>query len=193
MAVGLVQIGIRRYDGRYWTHVKEELSSSGIPVTHQHEGWIGRSFYATLIHYGKFHVDENEFKNNILMHCFITKYYANDLFDFLFAYYQIDLDRDLSRNNTEMRNYLMQSMAKGENSARSCMIRKHTADAVFANERGCKIRVGKILRFIDDALFYDLYPENSQNRVAQLFCEWVKNSDRFDCARKTFLVALHPF
>ena len=185
MAVGLVQIGIRCYDGRYWTHVKEELSSSGIPVTHQHEGWIGRSFYATLIHYGKFHVDENEFKNNILMHCFITKYYANDLFDFLFAYYQIDLDRDLSRNNTEMRNYLMQSMAKGENSARSCMIRKHTADAVSANERGCKIRVGKILHFIDDALFYDLYPENSQNRVAQLFCEWAKNSDRFECARKT--------
>ena len=181
-AVGLVQIGIRYYDGRFWSHVQKELKLEKLPMNHQ--GWIGKSFYKTLIRFGKFHVAENEFMNNILLHCFITKHYANDLFDFLFAYYQIDLERDLSRNSAEMRKYLMQTMSKGESSARAYKIKKHTADAVSANERGCKIRVGRILRFMDNALFNDLYPENSQNRIAQLFCEWAKSSGRFEYARR---------
>lgn len=181
-AVGLVQIGIRFYDGRFWPHVQKELKLEKMPMNHQ--GWIGRSFYKTLIQFKKIHVSENEFMNNVLLHCFVTKHYANDLFDFLFAYYQIDLERDLSRNSPEMRKYLMQTMSKGETSARAYKIKKHTADAVSANERGCKIRVGRILRFMDNALFNDLYPENSQNRIAQLFCEWAKASDRFESARK---------
>ena len=181
-AVGLVQIGIRYYDGRFWPHVQKELKLEKLPMNHQ--GWIGKSFYKTLIRFGKFHVAENEFMNNILLHCFITKHYANDLFDFLFAYYQIDLERDLSRNSAEMRKYLMQTMSKGEASARAYKIKKHTADAVSANEQGCKIRVGRILRFMDNALFNDLYPENSQNRIAQLFCEWAKSSGRFEYARR---------
>lgn len=181
-AVALVQIGIRFYDGRFWSYVKQELELEKLPQNHQN--WIGTSFYKTLLKYNKFHVEESEFMNNILLHCFITKYYANDLFDFLFAYYQIDLDRDLSRNSTEMRNYLMQSMSKGELTARAYKIKKHTADAVSANERGCKIRVAHILRFMDNALFNDSLPTNSRNRIAQLFCEWAKSSKKFDFEKK---------
>lgn len=180
-AVAMVQIGIRYYDGGFWPHVKKEL---GIDMPQNHQTWLGENFYKILIRYGKLHVDKNEFVNNILMHCFITKHYADDLFDFLFAYYQIDLDRDLSNNNKDMRNYLMQSMSKSESSARSYQIKKHTSDAVLANEKGCKIRVGKILRFMDNALFYDIYPTNSQNRIAQLFCSWAASSNKFDFEKK---------
>ena len=181
-AVALVQIGIRFYNGKFWVYVQKELGIEKLPQHHQ--AWIGNSFYKTLIHYGKYHVDAHEFMNNILLHCFITKYYADDLFDFLFAYYQIDLDRDLARNNSEMRKYLMQSMSKGETSARAYKIKRHTADAVSANEKGCKIRVGKILRFMDNALFNDIYPSNSQNRIAQLFCSWASTSKKFDVEKK---------
>ena len=83
-----------------------------------------------------------------------------------------------------MRNILMRSMAKGENSIRAYKIKRHTADAVVANERGCKIRVARILRFMDNALFDNEYPENSKNRVAQFFIEWAKSSGKFDCAKK---------
>ena len=148
-AVALVQIGIRFYDGKFWPHIRRELGVEKLDGVHQN--WIGTSFYKTLLHYGKFHVDENEFVNNILLHCFITKHYADELFDFLFAYYQIDLDRDLNRNNTDMRNFLLQSMSKSEVSARTYKIKKHTADAVSFNEIGCKIRIGRILRFMDNA------------------------------------------
>lgn len=181
-AVALVQIGIRFYNGKFWIYVQKELGLDKLPQHHQ--AWIGNSFYKTLIYYGKYHVDAHEFMNNILLHCFITKYYADDLFDFLFAYYQIDLDRDLARNNSEMRKYLMQSMSKGETSARAYKIKRHTADAVSANEKGCKIRVGKILRFMDNALFNDIYPTTSQNRIAQLFCSWAASSRKFDIEKK---------
>ena len=122
--------------------------------------------------------------NNILLHCFITNHYANDLFDFLFAYYQIDLERDLDSNSKEMRDYLMLSMASGENTARAYKIKKHTSDAVAFNTKGCKIRVGKILRFMDNALFYGVLPNTSQNRIAQLFCRWADESKKFDQAKK---------
>lgn len=181
-AVALVQIGIRFYNGKFWVYVQKELGLDKLPQHHQ--AWIGNSFYKTLIHYGKYHVEAHEFMNNILLHCFITKYYADDLFDFLFAYYQIDLDRDLTRNNSEMRRYLMQSMSKSETSARAYKIKRHTADAVSANEKGCKIRVGRILRFMDNALFNDIYPTTSQNRIAQLFCSWAASSRKFDIEKK---------
>ena len=70
-AVGLVQIGIRYYDGRFWSHVQKELKLEKFPMNHQ--GWIGKSFYKTLIRFGKFHVAENEFMNNILLHSSMLK------------------------------------------------------------------------------------------------------------------------
>ena len=180
-AVALVQIGIHKYDGRFWPHVEREI---GMELPGSYQKWIGRSFYKTLKEYNKYKVAENEMMNNILLHCFITNYYASDLFDFLFAYYQIDLERDLTSNSKEMRDYLMQSMASGENTARAYKIKKHTSDAVAFNTRGCKIRVGKILRFMDNALFYGLFPRTSQNRIAQLFCKWADESKKFDQAKK---------
>lgn len=181
-AVALVQIGIRFYDGRFWPHVQHEINRE-LPGPAQK--WIGRSFFYTLKKYNKYSVAENEMMNNILLHCFITEHYAADLFDFLFAYYQYDLERDLSRNNKDMRDYLMQSMSRGENTVRAYRIKRHTADAVSANERGCRIRVGKILRFMDNALFKGIYPNTSQNRVAQLFCKWAATSKKFDTAKKS--------
>lgn len=180
-AVALVQIGIHKYDGRFWPHVEREI---GMELPGSYQKWIGRSFYKTLEKYNKYKVAENEMMNNILLHCFITNYYASDLFDFLFAYYQIDLERDLTSNSKEMRDYLMQSMASGENTARAYKIKKHTSDAVAFNTRGCKIRVGKILRFMDNALFYGLFPRTSQNRIAQLFCKWADESKKFNQAKK---------
>ena len=181
-AVALVQIGARFYNGSYWPHVQKELGIDKMPANHQ--AWIGKSFFDTLTKFNKYHVDENQFVNNILLHCFITKYYANDLFDFIFAYYQLDLERDLNKNTKEMRDYLMEAMLKSEMSARAYKIRKHTADAVLVNNKGCRIRVSRILRLIDNALFNDILPLESQNRISQLFCQWASSSSQFDYEKK---------
>lgn len=67
-AVALVQIGIHKYDGRFWPHVEREIDME-LPGSYQK--WIGRSFYKTLEKYNKYKVAENEMMNNILLHCFI--------------------------------------------------------------------------------------------------------------------------
>ena len=182
-AVALVQIGARFYNGSYWPHVQKELGIEKMPANHQ--AWIGKSFFDTLTKFNKYRVDENQFVNNILLHCFITKYYAEDFFDFVFAFYKIDLKRDLNNYDVNKRKDLMKAMAKGESSKRAYKIKRHTADAVSANEKGSKIRIGRILRFMDNALFYDQYPYKSLNRVSQLFCAWASQSDAFDIEKKS--------
>lgn len=181
-AVALVQIGIRNYDRRFWPHVSKYIDGG---ITAVQQGWIGRSFVKTLSKHNKIHLTADEMVNNILMHSFITKYYAKDFFDFLFAYYQRDLDRDLTRHTKEMRNYLIRSMKKGENSSRAYKIKKHTSDAVTANETGCKIRIRRILQFMDNYFFNGVLP-TSGNRVTQLFVEWAKTSELFENSKKEY-------
>lgn len=103
--------------------------------------------------------------------------------------YKLDLERDLTSNSKEMRDYLMQSMASGENTARAYKIKKHTSDAVAFNTRGCKIRVGKILRFMDNALFYGLFPRTSQNRLLNCFASGL-TSQRNSIKRRKLLAGL---
>ena len=63
-AVALVQIGIHKYDGRFWPHVEREI---GMELPGSYQKWIGRSFYKTLEKYNKYKVAENEMMNNILL------------------------------------------------------------------------------------------------------------------------------
>ena len=174
-ATALVQIGIHEYNGRYWPHASR---LSGVKLDGNKQAKIGLKFYNTLVCHNKLHVEQNEIVNNILMHCFVTKYYAADFFEFLFAYYQYDLDRNLEVHQ-EMRDYLLACMKKAEDSPRAFRIKKGTADAATANEKGCKIRVFNILKWMDAYLFEDKLPENSPNRTAQFFVEWAKTSKRF--------------
>lgn len=197
LAIALVQIGLRHYDGSYWMYVENEITPIDESIgtflsfilgeqnlSGVHQKWLGRSFYFTLEKYGKYRKSKSEMVNNILLHCFITNHYADDLFDFLFSYYEIDLDRDLSRNDEQMQAYLIQSVKKGENSVRANKIKKHTSDAVIANENESKKRINRILQFMDDALFNDKYPSNSQDRIAKLFCHWANDSKKFEYNKK---------
>lgn len=184
-AVALVQVGIREYDGRYWPHLSR---ITGIKIDSNQQRLVGERFYNTLIAHTKSHLDKGEIVNNILMHCFIAKQYAPDFFEFIFAYYQHDLDRDLGRHTSEMSNYLIECMKKVEASPRSFRIKKGTADATTANEKGCKIRIHHILKWIDKYLFEDILPESSPNRIANYFCEWAKTSKRFSNEKNAYLL-----
>ena len=180
-AVALVQIGIRYYDGGYWPHVNKEIGVE--PLSGVQQRYIGDSFYKTLVKYNKYNLGASEKVNNILMHCFITENYANDLFDFLFMYYELDLGRDLERHKY-LRPHLINSMKRSENSARAYKLKKHTSDAVIVNTRGCSIRATRILKLIDNALFNDILPLNSKNRVSQFFVKWAQNSPKFETSKK---------
>lgn len=176
-AVALVQVGIRYYNGRYWPHISDILD---MKIDGNKQRLLGDRFHYTLKVNNKLVGEPNAIVNNILMHCYVTNHYATDLFEFLFAYYQKDLNRDLEQHTKEMREHLMNSMKKAEDSTRAYKIKRGTADAVTANENGCKIRVRHVLKWMDEYLFNDILPENSSNRIAKLFVKWAKNSASFD-------------
>ena len=184
LATALVQFGIHEYDSGFWSHFKGLFPFKSVNQVHCNQ--IGKAFISTLKKNGKRYINSSELVNSILMHAFITEKYADSLFYFLLMYYNLDLDRNLDNHTKEMRDYLIQSLKRADNGSRSYYIKKHTADAVTANERGCKIRIKRILNMIDEYMFYDRLQENSTNRVTKLFVQWAKHSKDFDYARRKY-------
>lgn len=177
-ALSLVQIGIKYYDGGFWPHVAKELGIGSLPP--YQTLWIGESFYSTLVKYDKLRLSRGEWVNNILMHCFVSDLYAENLFNFLFAYYRLDLERDLLRNNREMMNSLVEIILKNDNTGRTYWLVRHTSDAVHVNTKGAKIRLRRLLRLIDNCFWEQITPVNSSNRLSKHFLEWYKNSNDFN-------------
>lgn len=177
-SVALVQIGIKHYDGKYWPHVKEVLGVDSLPVNHQK--LIGDSFISTLKHYQKLFLREDEKVNTILMHGFISDYYANNFFDFLFEYYRIDLERDITRNRPENMQILIEAMIKNDNRQRTYLMVQHTADAISKNPRGSKIRIRRFLKLIDKCFWEQEDEISGKNRLTKLFNNWLKESKSFN-------------
>lgn len=175
--VALAQIGIRFYDGDFWGHVADALSIRSLNANQQR--WMGESFISTLKLNGKYILGKNDWRSTILMHSFVTNHYAGKLFDFLFAYYKIDLERDISRNNKESMDALFEAMLRNDNTNRTYCLVQQTADAIRMNPRGCKVRIYKFLRMMDQAFWGDLAPTNSQSRMTRLFWEWKEASKEF--------------
>lgn len=176
-ATALVQIGIKYYDGNFWGHVAQLLGLKRISPTYQ--GIIGESFTKTLLAYNKLFIDKSEKVNNILMHGFVSDHYANEMFDFLFKYYNIDLERDLQRNNAEMMRGLIEAIQRDDNTGRTYLLVKQTANAIRANIRGGKIRIRRLLRLIDKCFWEQIIPANPVSRISILFNKWQENSNEF--------------
>ena len=174
ICVEMVQIGIRYYDGAYWPHFKHVLDNSTWNVTRQ--AIMGKVCVETLKAYGKYVPDENDRINAILLHGFVSNKYASNLMDFLYAYYRIDLERDLSRNDREMMRELIRSMQNKDNSNRTYKLVQQTSDAVSCNPRGCNIRLRWLLRLIDASFWEEEVRINPSNRLSRLFSEWAEQS-----------------
>jgi hypothetical protein len=176
-ATSLVQIGIKNYDGNLWGHIARILGVDKINANHQ--GRIGESFVSILQLYKKIMLDKSERVNNILMHGFVSDYYANEMFDFLFKYYNLDLERDLARNTTDMMNSLMDIAQRSDNTGRTYLLVKQTANALSINSKGGKIRLRRLLRMIDRCFWEQIKPANPVSRLSILFNKWSENSVEF--------------
>ncbi|SES69139.1 DNA-directed RNA polymerase subunit alpha C-terminal domain-containing protein [Anaerobranca gottschalkii] len=177
-AVALVQVGIRYYDGNFWSHLTKLLGVKKITVEGQRR--IGEAFYKVLYINNKDFLNKSDRVNNILLHGFVSDYYANAMFDFFFKYYNNDLERDLSRNNREMMNNLIEVIKKNDNTSRTYLLVKQTANAIKVNTRGGKIRIRRLLNLIDRAFWDGVTPENPTSRLSILFNQWLEISDEFN-------------
>lgn len=193
LAVALVQIGIRKYDGKYfWPYVEEEL---GVERNLKHQALLGETFINTLQKHGKFITDASERVQNILFHGFVSNYYSKGLFELLFQYYAKDLERDIDRNTTEQMQALMDTLAKKAaqdekeseaftdqfmaKGSRAYKLRNHTLQAISAKPIHSRTRLRRILRLIDKAFWNNAVPKNPTSRLTILFKEWVTDSPAY--------------
>lgn len=171
----LVQIGMRYYQrGNYWSHFEKLLGFDFYNMNHRK--WINEAFVNTLKAYKRILLSETETVSSILMHGFVANHYTDDFFDFLFAYYRIDLDRDISRLDRDALNILIENIKRNDNTARTYQIVEQTANAVRTNPNGSKTRIRRYLRLIDKAFWGEALPEKASNRLTKAFLVWQDQS-----------------
>lgn len=129
-SVALVQIGIRNYDGNFWKQIDNVL---GIKVSLSQRTWIGGTLSDTLIAFGKPLFGKQEYVTNILMHCFVTQSFLLRLYDYLFQYYNIDLQRDMAGMNESDLDFLCSSI-KNPFGMRKQLLSNYTALSIKGNE-----------------------------------------------------------
>lgn len=179
----LVQIGMRYYQrGNYWSHFEKLLDFDFYNMNHRK--WINDAFVNTLRRYDRMLLSETELVSSILMHGFVANHYTDDFFDFLFAYYKIDLDRDINRLDRNVLDILVENIKRNDNTARTYQIVEQTANAVRCNTRGSKTRIRRYLRLIDKAFWEESLPEKSVNRLTKAFLSWQEKSKEFDIEKK---------
>ena len=88
LAVAMVQIGIRMYDGKFWSHAEKAL---GIEMSQKNRNLLGDTLISTLKVHKKFILSESERVQTTLFHGFVSNYYSKGLFELLFQYYSKDL------------------------------------------------------------------------------------------------------
>lgn len=178
VSITLVQIGINCYsEGNFWGNLAKELNISKIPVQQQRE--VGRLVVRTLTHFNKAVIAPNEYVGSILLHSYVSSCYAENYFDFLFKYYDLDLDRDLSRLGTSEMNALIDTIVKKDGAGRSYMLAKQTSSAVQVNPHGARIRIRRHLKIIDRYFFDDSFVLNSTNRIYGYLRDWVQTSESY--------------
>ena len=98
LAAAMVQIAIRAYsDGNYWTCFKEEIN---LDISASRTTFVGQVFVATLKKYHMFHIEKeaganNAYVENIKLHAIVPNNYLQGYFDFLYAFYDKNLFRQL--------------------------------------------------------------------------------------------------
>ena len=192
LVVAAVQIGIRKYDGNFWSHAEKELE---IVMNQRIRQLLGDALISTLRIHKKFILSESERVQTILFHGFVSNYYSKGLFELLFQYYTKDLERDIYRNDTFQMQALMDTLAKkasmdahdGESFAdqfmvkgsRAYKLRHHTLNAISANPVHSRVRLRRLLRLIDDAFWKNKIPKNPSSRLTILFKEWIEESPTY--------------
>ena len=181
-AVAMVQIGIRYYENNFWPQVciASNIESIGL----NDRNWIGGSVTGTLLAFGKPVYEKKEYVTNVMMHCFITDAFANRFFDYLFKYYQIDLDRDISGLQEIDLEYLCKCIINPY-TKRQQLLSDYAAMSVRADREYCKEIISKSLTMIDRSFWDEDYPDKRLNgRLAKRFEEWKEVSKFYNLEKK---------
>ena len=170
--VALTQIGIRCYDGSYWNHVEAVIGKGQkCNITISQRDWMGRVFAETMLGFGKAIYKRGENIANILMHCFVTDNFAPRFFEFLFQYYDYDLERDISGNVLEESLNVCNSI-KNPYGKRKQFLSNYIYLSVRCDVEYCQRIIAEILTLIDKRFWKDDIETYKKCRLVEKFLQW---------------------
>ena len=177
--VALVQIGIRNYDGSYWNHVENVIGKDKkCNITDSQREWLGRVFSETILGFGKAIYKQGENTKNILMHCFVTDNFAPKFFEFLFQYYDYDLERDIS-GDLEEESLIICNSIKNPYGKRKQFLSNYVYLSIRCDIRYCQMMVAEILSLIDKKFWNEKIEEYRNCRLTEKFIEWSEQEKLF--------------
>lgn len=193
LSVALVQIAIRKYsEGNYWEYFRDEIS---IKVSSARTNYVGQMFVSTLKHYRLFQIERDAgtkyaYVENIKAHTIVPNNYLAGYFDFLFAFYDRNLLRQIPDNIyddfSEMSEFFDSTLKdNGDNfslqsfdnrPAKSYRLLKATR-TLFAQGDANTLSnlVYGHVKIIDDYYYDEKIPADSY-RFGKAFMKWIENA-----------------
>jgi len=178
-AFGMVRVALKHYaSNRFWPYVKEEY---GVTVLGTDQSIINTAFKATMEKYGKLYFDEeSNYVQNMCMHTFVCDKCADQLFDYIFEFWRVDLNRSMENMvDEDEKNYfdvlIEEIESNKDEGVQDIMV--HTSMALKMNPIGCKNRFRRILKMIDKSYWDNADYSKSENRLSILFNRWVNNKN----------------
>lgn len=191
LSLTMVQVAMRCFkDGNYWKIFNDEV---GVDISGAKQNYIGQIFLETIEKYNLFKLDQDDgnakYVENIKAHAFVTDYYMYGFFDFLYAYYENNLFRqlpdDISEDLEALSSFMDETLRKnndiisaGENGIRAAKTYKllKSTRAVFAR---CTIEnlqtiINPILVMIDRYFYEGEVSEIATDRYEKTFADWLE-------------------
>lgn len=189
-ALGLIRYAMRNYNthkGDFWPYFENDF---GVKIPTNKQMYICSAFEKIA---NKYKIDyDNKVPqkiDNITMHSFVADHSANQLFDYLFDFWRIDLSRNIDNlNNAEKGenafNTLIDAMKSGTQkvtSHTSLLLNFSKTKSIF------KSRIKRILRLMDDSFWNDKLINETGNRINHLLNCWMENPSGVFKKEKTYV------
>ncbi len=178
-AYGLVRYAMtyynKRHGGDFWPHFKEKYGFL-IPTNKQLSmHYVYREILNSTGRDDMLSDNPGNYIDEITMQSFVSDHSSKQLFDYLFAFWRVDLNREIETLYQELAFFddLIDAMRN-----RSQNIMSHTAHLLeFARVRPVfKTRVKRILKLMDDCFWNDKRCKENGNRINHLLNEWMDDS-----------------
>ncbi len=178
-ALGLVRYAMRHYNtrgtGDFWPYFETDF---GVAISSNKQKDINNIFMKIMDINGMIYDNLTAQKiDNITMHSFVADHSANQLFDYLFDFWRLDLGRNTDNLNSFDKgdssfNALIEAIRNGAQNVMnhtSLLLNFDKTKASFKN------RLKRILKLINEAFWNDTAINETGNRINHLLNIWIEN------------------
>ncbi len=188
-AYGLVHYAMKNYNknhnGEFWPHFYDEYKLR-IPMFRQKDlHYVYREILQNTGREDSLSDNPSNYVDEITMQGFVANHSSKQLFDFLFDFWRLDLNRNVLAlsENPECFDGLIEAM-----SFRGQKLMSHTAHLLaFPKIRPIfKTRVKRIMKLMDDCFWHDKKCKENGNRINHLLNNWMEDSSHAFVKEKAY-------